>query len=389
VRAASALVAVTSGPVIALGHLAVYDTLAVAAAGTAFWAMSEFLRRDDRAWLCASALLYAVAGLAKYPVLLFIGPPLMLLVVTMRGRMAAMDLGVFAFIAGAVLLVYFVSNRSQLTGFEVFRVRDNPSFDVTRGQIVFSQIYLTAVPLILAVTGAVLMRGRRRVALALLTGVIGAPIYHLVTGNPSGDQKHVVFGLIFMLPLIGVTVSHALRGWRTLLAVPALLGLLAFALVEVVRIDEGWPDLRASAAVLVHDVHPGERLLANSSWVEATYLYSHHRINSPYDLYDVSRVAHLASPVNVCAFQWFIEVPGGEEWPASIRSARERCGTFHPVYQSSATVTGLGRNLRFVTYRAPIEIWKNDPIAQTDKRGSTPAGTDGTARAPTRKASPR
>ncbi len=360
VRAAAALAAVTSGPVIALGHLAVYDTLAVAAAGGAFWVMTEFLRRDDRSWLCAAALLYALAGLAKYPVLMFIGPPLILLVVAMRGRRAAMDLGLFGFIAAAVLLIYFLADRSQLTAFEGFRVQDNPSFDVTRSQILYSQMYLTAVPLALAVTGAILLRGRRLIALALLTGVIGAPIYHLTTGNPSGDQKHVVFGLIFMLPLIGVTLSHAMRRWRALLAVPALIGLAGFALVQVVRIDEGWPDLRASASVLVRDVHPGERLLANSSWVYSLYLYDHHRIGNPYDVYEASQVEHLTGGADVCAFQWFIEVPGGELWPASIRQAMRHCGTFRRIYDSSAQLTGLGRSLSFVTYRAPIEIWKNE-----------------------------
>lgn len=363
VRAATALAAVTSGPIIALGHLAVYDTLAVAAAGGAFWVMTEFLRRDDRSWLCAGALLYALAGLAKYPVLMFIGPPLVLLVVAIRDRRALMDLGLFGFIAGAVLLIYFLIDRSQLTAFEGFRVQNNPNFEVTHSQILYSQVYMTAVPLALAVTGAILLRGRRLIALALLTGVIGAPVYHLTTGNPSGDQKHVVFGLLFMLPLIGVTLSHAVRRWRALVAAPALIGLAGFALVQVVRIDEGWPDLRASASVLIRDVRPGEKLLANSSWVEAAYLYEHGRVNTPYDVYDVSRIEHMAGPVEVCGFQWFIEVPGGESWPAAIRREMHRCGTFRKVYASSATVTGLGGNLRFVTYRAPIEIWKNEPVS--------------------------
>jgi hypothetical protein len=139
-----------------------------------------------------------------------------------------------------------------------------------------------------------------------------------------------------------------------------VVGLAAFAAVQVIRIDEGWPDLRASAALLTRDVHPGERLLANSSWVDAAYLYDRGRISSPYDLYDVSRIQHLAAPVSVCKFQWFIEVPGGEPWPASIRQAMRRCGSFRRIYESSSTVTGLGANLSFVTYRAPIEIWKNE-----------------------------
>jgi Dolichyl-phosphate-mannose-protein mannosyltransferase len=359
VRMFAAVAAVTSGPVIALGHLAVYDTPAVAASGCAFWAMTEFLRRDDRAWLCGAALLYAVAGLAKYPVLMFVGPPLVLLLLATRGRRSLMDLGLFAFIAGAVLLIYFLSDRSQLTAFESFRVKDNPTFSVTRTQIIYSQVYLTAVPFILAVAGAFLVENRR-VGLALLTGVIGAPVYHLLTGNPSGDQKHVVFGLLFMLPLIGVTLSHALRRWRLLLAVPALVGLLAFGLVQLARIDEGWPDLRSASALLVRDVHPGERLLASSAWVEAAYLYSSGRINTPYDLYDVTRVQEMGGKVNVCGFQWFIEVPGGEPWPSSVVQAMHRCGTFRRIYDSSAVVTGLGSNLHFVTYRAPIEIWRNE-----------------------------
>ena len=116
VRAMAAIAAVTSGPVIALGHLAVYDTLAVGASGLSFWALTEFIDRNDRTWLCAAALMYALAGLAKYPACCSSGRRSCCCVVTMRGPRARMDLGLFAFIAGAVLLVYFLSDRSQLSG---------------------------------------------------------------------------------------------------------------------------------------------------------------------------------------------------------------------------------------------------------------------------------
>ncbi|MGH2854325.1 MAG: glycosyltransferase family 39 protein [Solirubrobacteraceae bacterium] len=375
-RAFAALAAVTSGPVIALGHLAVYDTAAVAFAGGALWAVSEFLRRDDRSWLVGAALLYALAGLCKYPVLAFIAPPLVLLILTARGRRAALDLSLFAMVAGAVLLVYFMANRAQLIGFASFRTQENPSFGVSTAQIAYSQVYYTAVPLALALAGALLLArlrhrapeldssppARRWLAPALLTGVIAAPLYHLGTGNPSGDQKHVVFGLLFILPLAGVTLERAFAGRRGWLGATLLtLGLAVFAVVQVVRIDESWPDLRPSAAVLSAGVHPGERLLVNSAWVEDAYLYDRGRVSSPYNLYDVYRVEHLARPVNVCGFQWFVAVPGGEAWPAAVRAQMLRCGTFREVYSARATLTNLGRNLRFVTYTEPIEIWRNEP----------------------------
>jgi 4-amino-4-deoxy-L-arabinose transferase-like glycosyltransferase len=420
-RAYAALAAVTSGPVLALGHLAVYDTAAVAFTGGAFWAVSEFLRRDDRAWLVGAALLYALAGLSKYPVLAFTAPPLVLLVLAARGRRAVLDLPLFALVAGAVLLVYFMANRAQLIGFVSFRTHENPNFGVTTAQLAYSQVYYTLVPLLLALVGAVLLARRRALVLApperdsaaptsptgspavpsppqehrpaptlvtgrpavpappaggcfallspwgrwlapaLLTGVLAAPVYHLTTGNPSGDQKHVVFGLLFILPLAGVTLERAFAGRRRWLVATLLtLGLGVFACAQVVRIDEGWPDLRASAAVLDADVHPGERLLVNSAWVEALYLYSHGRVHSPYDLYDVYRVEHLGRPVDVCDFQWFVVVPGGEAWPAAVRAQMLRCGSFREVYAARATLTNLGRDLRFVTYTEPIEIWRNE-----------------------------
>jgi 4-amino-4-deoxy-L-arabinose transferase-like glycosyltransferase len=400
-RAFAALAAVTSGPVIALGHLAVYDTAAVAFTGGAFWAVTELLRRDDRAWLLGAAVLYALAGLSKYPVLGFIAAPLALLIVTARGRRAALDLFLFAMVAGAILLVYFMANRAQLIGFVNFRTNENPSFGVSTAQIAYSQVYYTVVPLLLAIAGAALLELRRRLgaklpegnglmamqpearrlalappggqglpptlpagrwlAPALLTGVIAAPLYHLGTGNPSGDQKHVVFGLIFILPLAGLALERAFAGRMGRLGATLLtVGLLVFAFTQVVRIDESWPDLRPSAAVLSADVHPGERLLVNSAWVEDAYLYSRGRIDSPYDLYDVYRIQHLAKPVDVCDFQWFVVVPGGEAWPAAVREQMLRCGSFREIYSARATLTNLGSNLGFITYTEPIEIWRNE-----------------------------
>ncbi len=99
-----------------------------------------------------------------------------------------MDLGVFGFISGALLLIFFLADRSQLTAFESFRVNNNPSFNVSHNQIAYSQVYLTAVPLILAVAGAMVIR-RRGVALALLSGVFGAPDLPHGHGQPLGRSE--------------------------------------------------------------------------------------------------------------------------------------------------------------------------------------------------------
>ncbi len=72
------------------------------------------------------------------------------------------------------------------------------------------------------------------------------------------------------------------------------------------------------------------------------------------------RVEHLGQPVDVCDFQWFVVVPGGEAWPAAVREQMLRCGSFREIYAARATLTNLGSDLRFVTYTEPIEIWRNE-----------------------------
>ncbi len=329
VRAATALAAVISGPVIALGAPRRLRHAAVGFAGCAFWAITEFLRRDDRAWLGAAALLYALAGLAKYPALMFAGPPLVALVIVERGRAGPHGPGPVRRSSPARCCSSTSSPTARSsTAFEAFRTQNNPNFHVGRNQIVYSQVYLTAVPLLLAARRRVPRSRTARVAFALLTGLIGAPVYHLLTGNPSGDQKHVVFGLLFILPLIGVTISLRAaplaggpRGAR------ADRARRRSAPVQVTRIDEGWADLRGSAARAHARRSPRAKNCSRAppGWtppISTTGAGSPLRTTST-----TSRASSTsASRFNVCRFDWFIEVPGGEPWPPAIRRAMERCG---------------------------------------------------------------
>ena len=187
----AALGAVT-GPVLALGHLAVIDAPAAAGLGVALWSVAELWRRDHRGWLVAGAAAYAFAVLGKYPVAVC-GVPLLLLLVALRGRRAAMDLALFAAAITAVLGTYFLTERSQLAGFVGWRAANNPSFGVTPAMVAVSQLWFTGLPLVLGLGGWMACQ-RKGVASALLLGGVVFPLYHLVTANSVGDSKHAVFG---------------------------------------------------------------------------------------------------------------------------------------------------------------------------------------------------
>jgi 4-amino-4-deoxy-L-arabinose transferase-like glycosyltransferase len=92
-----------SAPVLALGHLAVYDVVAVAGLGISLMALTELARTDHRGWLLVAAGAFAVGVLGKYPTA-FMAPVLIALLFALRGRLARVDLvlmgaGVLGFVS--------------------------------------------------------------------------------------------------------------------------------------------------------------------------------------------------------------------------------------------------------------------------------------------------
>jgi hypothetical protein len=361
----TALVLATSGAVVALGHLAVYDGPAVAATGIALAAVSECDRRDDRLWLVLAAVALAVATLAKYPVLLFAGVPLAALVLALRRGRAVLDLAVLGFVCGALLMVFFLLEREQLLRFLDFRVRQNPSFGLTRAMTAYQMAYFAAIPLTLAIAGALLAaRGRRRrLTLALLTAPLMPVLYHLGSGTSVGVDKHTVFVALFAAPLAGLALH---RGWqagggRRVLLSGLVLAAAALGAIQSVRVDRSWVDVRPSVDFLAARVVPGERLLVDNSWPYAERLYAAGRLRSPFDVYDVYRVRHGEPAGSLCDVEWFVESPGASSWPEPLRDHIQRCATFVKVYeQDGFRRLGLGRDVRYFSFEADVIVYRNE-----------------------------
>lgn len=351
-----------NGAVIALAHLAVYDTLALAALGIALCAVVELWRSDHRKWLVVAAVALAVAGLAKYPMLAFGGLPLAVLLAGLRGRRAFLDLLLLGLVVVALLLIFFLQERDQLARFLDFRLEANPSFGVTRMMIGYQLVYFLGIPLVLAVAGLLRAPHRGPLGAALATSLVTPLAYHLGVGTPVGADKHVVAILLFALPPAGFAMA---RGWRSgRVRRPALIAgmacLAAFGVLQTYRIDGSWPDLRPSIAYLQEEVRPGDRLLVDNSWPVAEWLYEDDRIRSPFDVYDVYRVEHGQAPVSLCDFEWYVESPGGAAWPESIRRRVRECGTFKRVYtRREPDRIGFGQNLDFFAFASTVTIFHN------------------------------
>ncbi len=106
--------ALLSGATVQLAHFAVYDALAYGAVGLALASVCMLGRTGDHQWALAAGVALAFATLAKYPVLVFGGVPVIGLLIALRGRRSTFDLGLMAFTGGAIVLLFFLPARSQM-----------------------------------------------------------------------------------------------------------------------------------------------------------------------------------------------------------------------------------------------------------------------------------
>jgi hypothetical protein len=354
----AALAALAAGPVLALGHLGVIDAPAVAGMGIALWAVTALALRDDRTWLAVAAVAFSFGVLAKYPAA-GCAIPLLALLVALRRRRAPMDVAMFALIVGAILMTYYLSQRSQLGYFAGWRARNNPTFGVTLPMLVAHQVWYTGPSLLLAIGGWLACR-RKDVASALLAGALVFPAYHLGTGANVGSSKHAVFGLLFTLPLIGLLLSRLARHQAGLVVTVVVLAALGgHALHQVDRLDRNFIDIRPAAAYLATAAHPGDDFLIDNSWPFIHELYAEGKIATPWRVFDVYRIEHHQQRKPLCRFDWFVAAQGGGAWPDAIRRRMVACGTFRKVFAQQAPVTDLNRDLQFTTWPAGVEIYRN------------------------------
>ena len=361
----SVLALAVNGPFLALAHLGVYDSPALAFTAISFWCLSELQHCQHRAWICAGAISFALAVIAKYPIGLMILPLLGLLFV-LHSEHRITNIFLFLFIFVATFLGFFLSFQYQVGYWLAWSAAHKPTFNATPTTIIFAQLYFGLLPFFLAIFGFLLSKKRQIAIILLLSGLIW-PCYHILSGNPVSDNKHVVFGFLFTYPLIGVILTSL---WEKKVLGKCIvsiifIGLTILGSLQLYRLDFSWPDVRPEATYLMQHVHPGDQLLINDAWPYTMYLYANHNITSPWDVFDVYRINDHESNKNVCAYKWFVdEQQGSYTWPESIVAQLEACHSFIAVFQGTTSIMGLGSNLQYVTYSIHTTIWENKSLAE-------------------------
>ncbi|MBC8254151.1 MAG: glycosyltransferase family 39 protein [Ardenticatenia bacterium] len=352
----TALALALNGPMLALARLGVYDLPALAGIGVSFWAVTQLARKDNRVWLVVAAVAYTLAVFSKYPMGLML-LPLLAVLLLLRKEKTIMDVGMFGFISLGIALAFYLPGRAQLSQIAE-TLAPNITFGATPSMVWFTALYLSVVPLLLALGGWYVAKDKRPLATVLLLSLMIWSGFHIYSGYLLGMPKHLVFGFLFAYPLAGLALATMWeRGQPKGAVVAIVLALAAVGFVQLGQLDRAWPDVRVAAGYLVEEVEPGERLLINESWPYTMYLYTQGRIVSPFAVSDV--YTDLLSPVDRCEYDWFVESDFHPKWPQSVGALMAGCGTFQQEFSTTSMVIGLNSALRFVTYPVETRIWRN------------------------------
>jgi hypothetical protein len=319
----------------------VYDVASLAGLALAMWAAARFAARGEVWSLVLSAVTFGLAVICKYGYLLMEIPLAGLLLSGHCPARAVRALALFALVAGGLVAGYCVAffgapfPTSAAAYFE-------QSFPRTRGHIASLQVVFGGIPAALAAAGAILAwrGGRRMLAVTCLGALAVFPVFHVWTASFVSGQKHAVPGFLFGYLLAGVALD---RLWRSGARVRAALVVAVIALLGGAQWywqEHSWSDTRALSGHLAREMRPGERLVAESSWIYALALYPLGLVESPADVIDTT-FSPGVERVDACRITWLV---------ADDRTA-ERLGSTRAGCRLGAVLSTSSRQYYFDTSR--------------------------------------
>lgn len=206
----------STGVVLFLGQLATYDALCLSLIALAA-AFSVQVSMSKRAWTAlAIGPVLVLAIVAKYAALLFVLPVfgvLAFLGIAFAGWWRAMMRLVMALVSFglALCVAYETLNREALRGITSTTTSRAVSLKAPRAALFAHVLHMGGVMYLIAFLGLLLalrLQWRFRILGIFLLGSSWlAPAYHIYAQEPVSLDKHIAYGLFFVMPLAGYALA--------------------------------------------------------------------------------------------------------------------------------------------------------------------------------------
>jgi hypothetical protein len=272
------------GSVLFLARLATFDAMCIGLLALATCLALYADRQQSRLYGVLMGVILAAAVLTKFAALLF-APTVYALMAWQICRSKGLAATLWPVISsGVTMLVIIVIpvllDPNVVIGLTHTTTNRTAIFSLSRLDIVLQAASYCGILLGLGLLGALFAgKGQRLIALLLLGSSLLAPAYHVYIHEIVSLQKHVVFSMFFAAPLAGwgiVWLSRKLGGiqprryWLVSLAICLLVVSLGFGQAE--SLYDQWPNSHALTQLLLTQVRPNGRILAEEMEVPRYYL---------------------------------------------------------------------------------------------------------------------
>jgi hypothetical protein len=355
-----------SAPFLAVGKLALMESLALAGMSVAFLAITRMMTRDDRLWLLVGSLAMVIATLAQYRAAFFVLPIVLLLLVS-RGERGRLDVIVLLLSGTLGFIVYFeafseqveiaLQNSSLLTP----HVFENVFASETAKHWLI--LLWGGLPVLLAAIGCYRAQGeRRRLACALAIPAALWVAALLIWADPAQLLvfPDLAIGLLPAYPVIGLAIASMSLELAERVALGLVFVLIAMvSWVHVSAFDGSWADYEPLTSELESSMRSGQDLLVNDRWPFALTLYDRGLIDDPAEIFDEESILTNATLLDLCSFEWFVRGDEALAWPPFVETAISSCGSFEQRTAASMPVTGVSDRLRETSGKVMGEVWVN------------------------------
>ncbi len=242
----TAIIFALSGPALYFAHLAVPDQLALLGIAVSVWAITQASETRQREWLIVAGCACAVAMIAQVSALLCL-IPLLGVLLALNGRPAATGFFLTGLIVVAIVVSRVFPAPESALALIPGRSRAGLSLSVSVSATALQLLAIGALAWVMVIGGWIAARGQGLLAVTLVAGMLVWPVALALAGSAVDAERHIVFGLLFGLPLVGVAFAalweteRRLGALRRVFAVALLLAVGTVGLLQARALDTGGP----------------------------------------------------------------------------------------------------------------------------------------------------
>lgn len=342
----SVLLILLFAPFFSFAQIAVYDVFAF----FFFMLSTVIIQKKHLLYLIVAGVLSGLAIVTKYAFIIFF--PILLLFILLRDyKNKILTLGVFSISAGIVVIIH------NLIVFNSFIPTSYSSYEATKiGYNLVDSLGITSFivfPLLLIMVFNKKELGLQKKWIYLfLVGLSIWPLFHLVTGNPTSAQKHIIYGIVFSIPLFVLPFKNLLLNYKK----PFIITSSLLFIVQFFFLGNSWSNIAPANTKLFDVVSINSTIVSTAGTYRTRYFLFEQLENSSSQIFNFHQLTN-SQLENTSNYEFFLLKKTND---SKIEKWLEKNKTsFTPVLTYSDWFVGAEDHLSYGIHNLEMTLYRN------------------------------